>query len=110
VGEGTGKAPIWIASTNTISTCSLEPGEGRLPGHTVALNHGRAKATRDSRLYTSTLFRYKPQFFDGLDRPSNWRSFICPEYQKSYARCCCCGKESLRFVLLHRRRPVLFGP
>lgn len=61
-------------------------------------------------LYTSTLFRYTPTFFErigpGLELG---RSFICRDYQKHYAPLLLLWKGIARYVRLRPECAVLFG-
>lgn len=64
-----------------------------------------------SGLYTSTLFSYKPAFFDRLGPALELgRSFIRPEYQKSYGPLLLLWKGIGRFVAENPRYANLFGP
>ncbi|HWC20648.1 MAG TPA: GNAT family N-acyltransferase [Terriglobales bacterium] len=61
-------------------------------------------------LYTNTLFRFKPEFFDGLGPALELgRSFVRPEYQRQYAPLLLLWKAIGRYVVLHPESPVLFG-
>ena len=62
-------------------------------------------------LYTSTLFNYKPQLFEMMGPALEMgRSFIRPEYQKSYVGLMLLWKGIGQFVLRHPRCATLFGP
>jgi len=62
-------------------------------------------------LYTSTLFTYKPALFDRMGRALEMgRSFVRPEYQKSYAPLLLLWKGIGRYVLREPEYTVLFGP
>jgi putative hemolysin len=62
-------------------------------------------------LYTSTLFRYRSRLFDAVGPALELgRSFVRPEYQKSYAPLLLLWKGIGRFVVKHPRYRVLFGP
>jgi putative hemolysin len=65
-----------------------------------------------SGLYTSTLFRYSARFFEAIGRASieMGRSFVRPEYQKSYAPLLLLWKGIGAFVSRNPRYCVLFGP
>lgn len=61
-------------------------------------------------LYTSTLFRYRREFFDRLGPALELgRSFVRPEYQRQYAPLLLLWKGIARFVVRHPATPVLFG-
>jgi putative hemolysin len=61
-------------------------------------------------LYTSTLFRYQPGFFSRLGPAIEMgRSFVSPEYQKSYSPLLLLWKGITRFVERHPQAAVLFG-
>jgi hypothetical protein len=61
-------------------------------------------------LYTSTLFRFQPEFFDRLGPALELgRSFVCPEYQKDYAPLLLLWKGIARFVCSRPEVAVLFG-
>jgi len=63
-----------------------------------------------SGLYTSTLFRFKSDFFDKLGPAVELgRSFVRPEYQREYAPLLLLWKAIGRYVALHPENPVLFG-
>jgi putative hemolysin len=62
-------------------------------------------------LYTSTLFAFKPRLFDSMGPALEMgRSFIRPEYQRSYAGLLLLWKGIARFVLRTPRYATLFGP
>lgn len=61
-------------------------------------------------LYTSTLFRYEPEFFKRIgDAVELGRSFIRPEYQKEYSSLLLLWRGIARYVAQHPDSPVLFG-
>jgi putative hemolysin len=62
-------------------------------------------------LYTSTLFRFKPDFLSRINPALELgRSFVRPEYQKSYVPLLLLWKGIGRFVAKHPRYRMLFGP
>lgn len=62
-------------------------------------------------LYTSTLFSFKPRLFEAMGPAIEMgRSFIRPEYQKSYAELVLLWKGIGRFVVRNPRYATLFGP
>ena len=61
-------------------------------------------------LYTSTLFRYDPRFFQQLGPALELgRSFIRPEYQRQYAPLLMLWKGIGRYLAAHPELAVLFG-
>lgn len=62
-------------------------------------------------LYTSTLFAYKTAFLNRIDPALEMgRSFVRPEYQKSYAPLLLLWKGIGQFVVQNPRYKMLFGP
>ncbi len=62
-------------------------------------------------LYTSTLFRYRPGFFEHLGPALEMgRSFIRPEYQRSFAPLLLLWKGIGRFLVENQQYRTLFGP
>ena len=62
-------------------------------------------------LYTSTLFTYDPRLFEAMGPALELgRSFIRPEYQRSYSGLLLLWKGIGRFVAENPRYPILFGP
>ncbi|MBV9495157.1 MAG: lysophospholipid acyltransferase family protein [Acidobacteria bacterium] len=63
-------------------------------------------------LYTSTLFRYSSRFFEAVGRASveMGRSFVRPEYQKSFSPLLLLWKGIGAFVSRNPKYCVLFGP
>jgi len=63
-----------------------------------------------SGLYTSTLFRFHPHFFERIGPAVELgRSFVVPEYQKNYAALLLLWKGIARAVERRPEAPVLFG-
>jgi putative hemolysin len=61
-------------------------------------------------LYTNTLFRFKPEFFDHLGPALELgRSFVRPEYQRQFAPLLLLWKAIGRYVAQNPENPVLFG-
>jgi len=61
-------------------------------------------------LYTSTLFRYDPPFFEKLGPAIELgRSFVVPEYQRQFSPLLLLWKGIARYVSMHPHTPVLFG-
>ena len=64
-----------------------------------------------SGLYTSTLFKYKPDFFAQIGSALELgRSFIRAEYQRSYSSLLLLWKGIGRFILQNPRYRYVFGP
>ena len=113
VGEGTGKACdldrfdpfyrhlfLWNIEKREIA------GAYRI-GRTDELLAAHGKAG----LYTSTLFTLKTAFFRQIDPALEMgRSFIRPEYQKSYAPLLLLWKGLAQMVVREPRYRILFGP
>jgi putative hemolysin len=112
VGEGTGKAldvDEWDRHyTHLIlwhKTHSAIAGSYRL-----AWTQDILPKTGVKGLYTSTLFRYSPEFFARLGPAIELgRSFICPEYQKDYAPLLLLWQAIARCVARQPDAHVLFG-
>jgi putative hemolysin len=63
-----------------------------------------------SGLYTSTLFRFDPHFFERIGPAVELgRSFVVPEYQKNYAALMLLWKGIIRAVERRPEAPLLFG-
>jgi putative hemolysin len=63
-----------------------------------------------SGLYTSTLFRFNPHFFERIGPAVELgRSFVVPEYQKDYAALLFLWKGTARAVGRRPEAPILFG-
>ncbi len=61
-------------------------------------------------LYTSTLFRYGPSFFESIGNAVELgRSFVTPEYQKQYMPLLQLWKGIGVYLARHQESPVLFG-
>ena len=112
VGEGTGKAldvDEWDQDyTHLIlwhKTSSSIAGSYRLTWTEDAFPKTGIKG-----LYTSSLFRYSPEFFARLGPAVELgRSFICPEYQKDYAPLLLLWQSIVRCVARRPDSHVLFG-
>lgn len=109
-GEGTGRSldldrfdrhylHLWVSHKQTAEIC----GAYRLAGtDTVA---------SASDLYTSTLFRFRPELLRRLDPALELgRSFVRPEQQKSYQALLLLWKGIGRWVAKNPRYRMLFGP
>jgi putative hemolysin len=107
VGEGTGRSldldrfdqhyrHLWVWNREQDEVC----GAYRLGGTDTT-----------SDLYTSTLFRFRPGLLEQLHPALELgRSFVRPEYQKSYQALLLLWKGIGRYVARHPRYRVLFGP
>ena len=63
-----------------------------------------------SGLYTATLFRYDPSFFDSIGGAlESGSSFITPEYQRHYLPLLQLWKGIGVHLVRHPESPVLFG-
>ena len=112
VGEGTGKAldldqfdahyqhlVLWHMADRRVA------GAYRLAATPDVLPIYGAKG-----LYTSTLFKYAPEFFERVGPAIELgRSFVCPDYQKLYAPLLLLWKAIATFVQMRPECPVLFG-
>lgn len=113
VGEGTGRArdldefdesylhlAIWDAEKKQIAGAyRLGPTDEILPRKGI------------EGLYTSTLWRFKPELFSRMGPALEMgRSFICQEYQRSFAGLMLLWKGIGQLVARHPRYRVLFGP
>lgn len=112
-GEGTGKArdldeydasylhlAIWDTEKKQIAGAyRLGPTDEILPRKGI------------EGLYTSTLWRYKPELFARMGPALEMgRSFICQEYQRSFTGLMLLWKGIGQLVVRHPRYRVLFGP
>lgn len=113
VGEGSGNRvdlDTYDASYEHIILYDREArliaGGYRLCRTSEALRHGG-----ESALYTSTLFKFDPRFLGRLGNAIELgRSFVRPEYQRSYQPLLLLWKGIGRFILQHPDHPILFGP
>jgi putative hemolysin len=111
--EGTGKARdldrfdthylhlfIWNEASNEVV------GAYRLgPTDSIVARHGRRG------LYTSTLFHSRPEFYTALGPALELgRSFVRPEYQRSFSALLLLWKGIGGFIARHPRYRMLFGP
>lgn len=113
VGEGTGKAIdldrfdeyylhlfLWNWQTGEIA------GGYRLgPTDSIIHRHGT------EGLYTSTLFQYQPEFFARIGPAIELgRSFVCPNYQKTFQPLMLLWKGIGQFIASQPNYRMLFGP
>jgi putative hemolysin len=109
-GEGTGRSldldrfdrhyrHLWVSHRDTGAVC----GAYRLCG--------TDDVDRESGLYTSTLFRFRPGLLEQLHPALELgRSFVSPAYQKSYQALLLLWKGIGRYVAREPRYRFLFGP
>jgi putative hemolysin len=85
--------------------------DGRLAGaYRLAVTSDVVARFGISGLYTSTLFRFHPEFFRRVGPALELgRSFVMPEYQKNYSALLLLWKGIARAVLRRPEAPVLFG-
>lgn len=106
-GEGTGQAIDFDSFDEHYFHLLLwNRKEERIDGaYRLALTH------QGTPLYTSTLFNFKPPFFDRLGPAVELgRSFIRPEAQKDYQSLLLLWRGIGRFLARHPERRRLFGP
>lgn len=112
VGEGTGKEIDldWFDS-HYYHLFLWNRADNRLAGaYRLALSAEVLERYGIRGLYTSTLFRYQPEFFTRLGPAIEMgRSFVSPEYQKSYSPLLLLWKGITRFIERHPEAAVLFG-
>ena len=113
VGEGTGKAVDIDRFDNSYIHLFIWNREKKEVVGAYRLGRTdeiiRQKGVRG--LYTSTLFHYKPGFFEQLGPALEMgRSFIRPEYQKSFTPLLLLWKGIGRFVVENPQYKTLFGP
>lgn len=61
-------------------------------------------------LYTSTLFKYDPEFFEQLGPAVELgRSFVLPAYQRQFAPLLLLWKGIAGYLAMHPETPILFG-
>ncbi|HLI82560.1 MAG TPA: lysophospholipid acyltransferase family protein [Bryobacteraceae bacterium] len=112
VGEGTGKEIDLDRFDNHYYHLFLwNRADSRLAGaYRLALTTEVLQRSGIRGLYTSTLFRFEPEFFHRLGPAMEMgRSFVSPEYQKSYAPLLLLWKGITRFIERHPEAAVLFG-
>jgi putative hemolysin len=112
VGEGTGKHSDLDRFDEYYQHLFLwNKTDSRLAGaYRLAITSDVLPRFGISGLYTSTLFRYHPQFFERIGPAVELgRSFVTPEYQKNYAPLLFLWKGIARAVARRPDAPVLFG-
>lgn len=113
VGEGTGGAiDLDAYDADYLHLFVWDERQARLAGgYRMGLSdHILARRGRKG-LYTRSLFRMKKQLFRRMGPAIELgRSFVCPEYQRSFAPLLLLWKGIGAFVARHPRYRVLFGP
>ncbi len=112
VGEGTGKHADLDRFDEYYQHLFLwNKTDSRLAGaYRLAVTSDVLSRFGISGLYTSTLFRFHPHFFQRIGPAIELgRSFVVPEYQKNYAALLLLWKGITRAVGRRPEAPVLFG-
>jgi len=113
VGEGTGK-PLDLDGFDDYyrHLCLWNDQEEELVGaYRLGMADEIVREQGLSGLYTSTLFKYKPDFFAQIGSALELgRSFIRAEYQRSYSSLLLLWKGIGRFILQNPRYRYVFGP
>jgi putative hemolysin len=113
VGEGTGKSlDIDIFDGYYLHLFIWDYAAGRIAGayrlglaDEIVSRHGKAG------LYSHSLFKYKRSFINELNPSIELgRSFVAPDYQRSYAPLLLLWKGIAEFVARHPKYAMLFGP
>ncbi len=113
VGEGTGKASdLDKFDDYYLQLCLFNRETGELAGgYRLGLADEILARRGVAGLYTSTLFRFEPGFFRAIPGCMEMgRSFVAPEYQRSYSALLLLWKGIGRFILRHPQVRHLFGP
>lgn len=109
-GEGTGRSldlDRFDANYQHLWIWKPEPGE--VVGAYRLTGTDMVESPRG--LYTNTLFRFRPGWMEALGPALELgRSFVRPEYQKSYAPLLLLWKGIGQYIGRHPRYRVLFGP
>jgi len=113
VGEGTGKAVDLDRFDHTYVHLFIwnKTKHEVVGAYRLGLTDELVKKQGVRGIYTSTLFRYKPEFLKRLGPALELgRSFVRPEYQKSYAPLLLLWKGIGRFIVENPRYRTVFGP
>ncbi|ABK44981.1 phospholipid/glycerol acyltransferase [Magnetococcus marinus MC-1] len=114
VGEGTGKSiDLDIFDAHYMHLFIWQEQAQELVGayRMGRLDHIMGSSAGKKGLYTSTLFKYKKSFLKQLGPALEMgRSFVRPEYQRSYAPLLLLWKGIGHYVVAHPEYKVLFGP
>ncbi len=113
VGEGTGKATDldrFDSHYLHLFLWNCEAGE-IAGGYRLGLTDCIISQYGKEGLYTSTLFEYQPEFLERIGPAIELgRSFVCPQYHKTYQPLMLLWKGIGRFVSARPRYRSLFGP
>ncbi len=112
VGEGTGKAlDLDRFDEHYLHLVLWHKEDRRLAGaYRLAATADVLPNYGPKGLYTSTLFKYSPEFFDRIGPAIELgRSFVCPEYQKLYSPLLLLWKAIAAYVQTRPECAVLFG-
>jgi putative hemolysin len=113
VGEGTGKAVDLDRFDHTYVHLFIwnKTKHEVVGAYRLGLTDELVKKQGIRGIYTSTLFRYKPEFLKRLGPALELgRSFVRPEYQKSYAPLLLLWKGIGRFIVENPHYKIVFGP
>lgn len=113
VGEGTGRELDLDRFDDTYLHLFIWHRKDReiVGGYRIGRTDRLIEAEGLQGLYTSTLFRFNPRLFEAMGPALEMgRSFVRPEYQKSFSGLLLLWKGIGRYVQLHPEAPVLFGP
>lgn len=113
VGEGTGKSlDLDPFDEDYTHLCLWNREKRELVGAYRLGQVDKLLQTKGSSgLYTATLFAFKPQLLERLDNALELgRSFIRPEYQRSYAPLLLLWKGIGHYLVVHPHYRYLFGP
>jgi putative hemolysin len=113
VGEGTGRRLDLDRYDNHYVQLVLWHRARRLVagGYRLVSTTGALPTHGIGGLYTSTLFRYQPEFFSRLGPALELgRSFVHPEFQRSYAPLLALWRAIGAYVCRRPEHRILFGP
>ena len=113
VGEGTGREIDLDSFDRSYRHLFVWNRENRelVGAYRIGLTDELLRDGNSEGLYTSTLFGYRPELFKAMGPGLEMgRSFIRPEYQKSYNALLLLWKGIGRMVLSHPDNATLFGP
>jgi putative hemolysin len=112
-GEGTGKASdIDVFDSHYMHLWVWDAAKNQVAGaYRFARTDEVLRRYGTQGLYTATLFRFKRRFLDYLDPAIELgRSFVHPDYQKSFWPLLLLWKGIGSYVARHPRYRMLFGP
>lgn len=113
VGEGTGKArDLDDFDDYYLHLCLFNREKGELAGgYRLGLADDILSGRGPGGLYTSTLFSFSPEFFQAIPGAMEMgRSFVAPQYQRSYSALLLLWKGIGRFIMRHPQVRHVFGP